>query len=221
VRLWGPNILFVAGYAKGKGKDVPGKKKGKSAATADAGPAPEFDMDEAEKPMDQAVQHYKAELSNIRSGRANPGLLEPVQVEAHGQRLPLRSFGAVTQRNAHLLVVVPFDPADSAAVLKALQNSPLKLQAKLEGKEVHVPMPRPTMEMLERMVKLVHQEAESAKAAVRNARHRALDGLKRAMKDHPDDRFRTEKEVQKLCDQYVAEIDRLKALKDKDIRENH
>ncbi|KAG1672999.1 hypothetical protein FOA52_005929 [Chlamydomonas sp. UWO 241] len=198
-RAWGPCVSFAAGYAKGKGKA--GGKKG--AADEDAAPPPEFDLDAVEKEMAHARTHLTHELSNIRAGRATPGLLEPVMVEANNERLALRNFGQVTQRSNHLLVVALFNQADAAAVVKAIQESPLELQARLEGKEVHVPVPRPSMEMLARMSKLAHQEAESAKAT-----------------GHPDERFRAEKEVQRLCDRFVGEIDMLKLKKDKDLQDN-
>lgn len=182
-----------------------------------------FDARETEQGMEAAIGHFQKELANIRSGRANPGLLEPIMVESAsgGRKVQLKQMGTVTQRNASLLVVNVFDANETQSVVKAIRDSPLELQAKVESGEIQVPIPKPTTEMLQKMTKLVHQEAEHAKAAVRNSRHKALDSMKTLMEaSSKDEKFRLEKEIQKLTDRWIQEIERIRALKEKDIKSN-
>ena len=211
-QLHAPSFMQYAKASKGK--------KGKAIeADDDVGEGAPFDFSVTEKNMEGAISHFQKELVNIRSGRANPGLLEPITVEsATGRRLQLKQIGTVSQRNASLLVVSVFDSIEVQSVVKAIRESPLKLQAKVESGEIHVPIPKPTTEMLQKMTKLVHQEAEHAKSAVRNSRHKALDSIKTMQSK--DERFRFEKEVQKITDRWVAEIERIRALKEKDIKAN-
>jgi len=219
----GPSLGLVASYAKGREKgDKKGGKRGaqQGADEGHAADVPEFSLKPFEDMMGAAISHLQAELASMRTGRASPGLLEPVLVEAHGEKLQLKNYGAVTTRTPQLLVVTVFNPQDLPVVAQAIRDSPLQLQARVEGKEIHVPVPRLTLDMCAKLSKLVHQEAEAAKHSIRTHRHKALDLARRAFAA-TDERHRAEKEVQKLHDKYVAEVERLKALKDKDIKENH
>jgi ribosome recycling factor len=202
-------------YAKQKGK-----KSGKQSETEVKEVT--FDARAAEQGMEGAISHFQKELANIRGGRANPGLLEPILVEsASGRRVQLKQIGAVSQRNVSLLVVNVFDSNETQSVVRAIRESPLELQAKVESGEIQVPIPKPTTDMLQKMNKLVQQEAEHAKNAVRSSRHKALELIKTQMQaGSKDEKFRIEKEIQKMTDKWIAEIERIKALKEKDIKAN-
>jgi ribosome recycling factor len=171
--------------------------------------------------MAAAIDHLQHELAGVRTGRANPGLLESLPVDHLGERRPLKALAAVTVRNAQVLAVSVFDPDDAAAVVKAIRDSPLALHAAAEGGELLVRLPRLTSEAVEKLVKLVHQEAEAAHVSVRRARARALDALKKAYgagAGSADERKRHEKGVQRLHDKYVAEVDRHRKAKDDELR---
>eukprot|EP00879_Flechtneria_rotunda_P009228 GHRR01009661.1.p1 GENE.GHRR01009661.1~~GHRR01009661.1.p1 ORF type:complete len:268 (+),score=94.17 GHRR01009661.1:84-887(+) len=195
---------FAAHYAKGKvskkhaSKARPAEDGDNEASHAAAGAAEETDYDPepVDRLMQQAVEHYAHELTGVRTGRANPGLIENLLVDAHGDKLPLKACGTVTVRNPQLLVVVLFDQSLAKAVEKAIRQSPLSLNPTTEGAEVLVKLPRITKESIERMVKLVNMEAEGAHQSIRRARQKGMDAIKKAFKAaSTDHRKRAEKEV--------------------------
>ncbi|KAG2433669.1 hypothetical protein HXX76_008040 [Chlamydomonas incerta] len=178
--------------------------------------------------MGEALDQLRRKLAGIRTGRASPGLLESISVEArssgssHGPHVPLRVLGTVVARGPQLLVVELYEKEDAEAVAKAIQNSPVKLQARAEGGEVLVPVPRLTMEMVERFTKLAAQEAEAARKTVRAVRHRALERVKLCNTGGPVDELkRMEQQVQVVTDKHIKEVDSLLRAKDKDLREHH
>lgn len=217
---------FACQYAKGtKAKGGGGgKKQGGAAASEDQDAdqqQPEFDPTEIEQSMQATVEHLSKELSGVRTGRANPGLIENIQVDAYGEKLPLKACGAVTVRNPQLLAVAVFDSGLAGAVVKAIQNSPLSLAPSHEGSEVLVKLPRMTKETVEQMVKIVHIEVEGAHQSIRRARQKGMDAIKKAFKGaSEDERKRAEKEMQKLHDRFIAEADRLRKAKDSELREH-
>ncbi|GIM14752.1 hypothetical protein Vretimale_17547, partial [Volvox reticuliferus] len=208
--------------------------KGAAAERGRAGPeaaegeeeVPEFDLSPFTSQMRSALDHLQRELAGIRTGRASPGLLEAVVVPecSHGKHVPLRALGTVIVRNPHLLVVEVYDSQDAQPVATAIQTSPLKLQARVEGSEVLVEVPRLTMDMVERMARLSAQEAEAARAEVRRARHRALELAKRVANAGgvgSEEARRREAQIQAATNQYISEVDALLRAKEKDLREKH
>eukprot|EP00887_Chlorella_sp_A99_P006226 scaffold3.g6226.t1 len=207
-------------YSKAVGKSK-GKKGGGGAAAAtvaDEATGSGFNIGEARQLMARAVDRLQHELANIRTGRATPGMLDHLKVDLYGERLQLKACGTVSVRDAQLLAVTVFDPAAVHAVKKAVEESALQLSPRAEGQEVLVPIPRPTAETLAAMGKVCKQQAEAAKVTVRHARQQAMHGAKAAASE--DERKRLEREVQKLTDEFVAEIDALVAAKERSIREH-
>jgi len=166
--------------------------------------------------MDHAIEHLQHELANIRTGRATPGMLDHLKVEAYGERVPLKAVGTVSVRDPQLLSVTLFDPSLAEAVTSGIARSPLKLNPRAEGQEVLVPVPPPTTETLAAMGKVCKSEGENAKVSVRHARKVAMD-LVRSSEAPEDDRRRLEKEVQQLTDKYIEEAERLVFAKQDDI----
>ncbi|GLC45806.1 hypothetical protein PLESTB_001153800 [Pleodorina starrii] len=208
------------GKAAGGGKGAADKVAGEEAEV------PEFDLEPFVGQMRASLEHLQRELAGIRTGRASPGLLEGVVVadSSHGSHVPLRGLGTVVVRNPHLLVVEVYDPQDAQPVATAIQTSPLKLQARVEGSEVLVEVPRLTMDMVERMAKLAGQEAEAARAEVRRARHRALELAKRVAAAggvSSEEARRRETQIQAATNQYIGEVDSMLKAKEKDLREKH
>lgn len=215
---------FAAHYAKAKSRKS-GKHKAADTddedSQAGASSQPEFDPEPIERLMQQAVDHLQQELAGVRTGRAHPGLLENLLVDASGDHIPIKGCGTVTVRNPQLLAIVLFDPSLSKPVEKAIRNSPLSLNPTTEGSEVLVQLPRMTQETIDRMIKLVHMEAEGAHQSIRRARQKGMDAVKKAYKSaSEDDKKRQEKEVQRLHDHYMAEVDKLKKVKDAELREH-
>eukprot|EP00775_Hariotina_reticulata_P011841 gene11841-11985_t len=181
----------------------------------------EFDPEPIQQLMEAAVEHLQHELSGVRTGRANPGLLENLLVDAQGDRIPIKACGSVTVKNAQLLAVVLYDVTLAKAVEKAIRESPLSFNAQTEGSEVLVKLPRMTKETIEKMVKLVNMEAEGAHQSIRRARQKGMDAVKKIFKNgSADDRKRAEKEIQKLHDEYIGEVERLRKIKDTELREH-
>ncbi|PNH06039.1 Ribosome-recycling factor, partial [Tetrabaena socialis] len=210
------------GGGKHKAAGARGGKDAAGAAADDEESVVEFDITPFASEMSGAVDHFRHELSGIRTGRASPGLLEAVTVHApsHGSHVPLRALGTVVARSPQLLVVEVYSKDDAEHVATAIRDSPLKLQARVEGGEVLVEVPRMTLEMVQRMVRLAAQEAESARAAVRRVRHRALEAARRAT-GGDDQQRRREQQVQATTDQYVREVDTALKDKEKALKELH
>eukprot|EP00877_Chromochloris_zofingiensis_P003036 jgi/Chrzof1/12733/Cz07g05180.t1 len=221
---WPPFQGFACSYAKGKANKSGAQKQHPEADITDEPDAtlePELDSGAIKALMQQAVDHLQHELAGVRTGRANPGLLENIIVEAHGDKLPLKACGTVTVRNPQLLAVSVFDAGLVKAVEKAIRNSPLSFNPAAEGSEVLVKLPNITKDTIDKMIKLVNIETEEALVGVRRARQKGMDTIKKTFKQaSANHKKQAEKEVQKRHDQYVAEIERLRKLKDSELK-NH
>lgn len=198
--------------AKQKG----GKKASAGATASAAGDTAAFDAAPTKELMSKAVDHLQHELAGLRTGRATPGMLDHLKVEVYGERMPLKACGTVLVRDPQLLAVTVFDPSTLGAVQKSIHDSPLQLNPVVEGQEVLVPIPRPTQETMQAMMKVCKSEGEQAKVSVRHARKAAMDEVKKAGLSE-DERHRIEKEVQKLTDDFVGQIDRIVQDKEKSI----
>ncbi len=164
----------------------------------------------AREGMEKALERLRRELARVRTGRANPAMLDDVKVEAYGASMPLKQVGTVTVADARLLVVKPFDRNTIPAIEKAIGAAGLGLNPQNDGVVVRVPVPALTAERRKELVKQVHELGEEAKIAVRKARRDANELLKAAAKDKEiseDDLERGKDAVQKLTDRYVGSVD--------------
>ena len=170
--------------------------------------------------MDQSIEAFKNNLTRIRTGRANPALLDSVQVEYYGSMVPLSQVPNVSAIDARTLSVQPWEKNMGAKIEKAIRESDLGLNPASMGDLIRVPMPPMTEERRKEMTKLVRHEGESAKIAVRNLRRDANDAVKKLVKDKEiseDDQKRSEADIQKITDKEIATIDQLVAGKEQDI----
>ncbi|PRW59470.1 Ribosome-recycling factor [Chlorella sorokiniana] len=199
---------------------APFSKKAKKGAAAEAAPqgdaAASFDMKDFKEQMEKSLEHLQGELANIRTGRATPGMLDHLKVDVYGDRLPLKACGSVSVRDPQLLAITVFDQDAVPSVVKAVAESPLRLSPRAEGQEVLVPIPRPTIETIAAMMKVAKVEGEQAKVSVRHARKLAMDAAKKLASE--DERKRVEKEVQRVTDDYITQIDGMVAKKEKSIK---
>ncbi|GMH43389.1 hypothetical protein BSKO_11311 [Bryopsis sp. KO-2023] len=175
----------------------------------------DFSTKEMENLMEKALDHFRGELSNVRAGRASPGMLDHISVIAYGEKTPMKAVGTVIVKDPQLLGVSVFDPDTVDAVVKAIRESPLNLNPSAEGTEILVPIPKPTKEGLQGLAKVVAKEAEKCKVSVRNGRKVGLEQAKQLVSE--DDKKRAEKDVQKLTDKFVGEVDRIKQVKEKEL----
>ena len=174
----------------------------------------------AETKMDQSIEAFKNNLSKIRTGRANPALLDSVQVEYYGSMVPLSQVANVSLLDSRTLSVQPWEKGMGAKVEKAIRESDLGLNPSSMGELIRVPLPPMSEERRKEMTKVVRTEGESAKIAVRNLRRDANEAVKKLVKDKlasEDDQKRAEADVQKVTDKHIAEIDKLVAAKEQEI----
>ena len=172
--------------------------------------------------MDQTIAAYKNTLTKIRTGRANPGLLDTVHVEYYGSLMPIGQVASVSLLDARTISVQPFEKGMGAKIEKAIRDSDLGLNPASMGDLIRVPMPPMSEERRKEMTKLVRHEGENAKIAIRNLRRDANEHVKKLVKDKiatEDELKRTEGDVQKVTDRHIAEIDQLVASKEKEIME--
>jgi ribosome recycling factor len=170
--------------------------------------------------MDQSIAAFKNNLSKVRTGRANPALLDSVQVEYYGSMVPLSQVANLSLIDSRTVGIQPWEKGMGAKIEKAIRESDLGLNPSSMGDVIRVPMPVMTEERRRELTKLVRSEGEGAKIAVRNLRRDANDAVKKLEKDKlvsEDEQKRSEADIQKLTDRYIAEIDRLVASKEQDI----
>ena len=174
----------------------------------------------AETKMGKSIETLKASLAKIRTGRAHAGILDHIQVEYYGSMVPLSQVASVSVLDARTLSVQPWEKKMAAVVEKAIRESDLCLNPQSMGELIRVPMPPLTEERRRELTKVVKSEGEDAKVAVRNLRRDANEQLKRLVKDKAiseDEERRSQDDVQKLTDRFVAEIDKLVAQKEAEI----
>jgi ribosome recycling factor len=163
----------------------------------------------AREAMHKAVDSVKRELTGIRSGKASTSLLDIIRVEAYGSHVPLNQVGMVSAPEPRLLTVQPFDKALTSAVEKAIRESDLGLNPSTQGNLIRVPLPPLSQERRKELVKVVHKLAEEGRIAVRHARTDALSKVKKVEHVSEDDKTRAEKDIQKLHDEHIKQIDQV------------
>lgn len=170
--------------------------------------------------MDQSIAAFKHNLTKIRTGRANPALLDTVHVDYYGALLPISQVANLSLLDARTISVQPWEKGMGAKIEKAIRDSDLGLNPSSMGDLIRVPMPVMTEERRRELTKVVRGEGENAKIAVRNLRRDANEAVKKLVKEKlasEDDQKRSEAEIQKLTDRHISEIDRLVASKEHDI----
>jgi ribosome recycling factor len=179
-------------------------------------------MKDATEKMAKAVTHLKEDLSGIRTGRATPGLLNRVTVEYYGAPVPLQQLASMSVPEPRTLMVQPFDKTAIGAIEKAILTSDLGVTPSNDGNVIRLSFPPLTEERRRDLVKQVHSRAEDGRVAVRNVRRHHKDEVEKLEKQHEiseDDLKRAEKELQKLTDQFVAEIDEIQRHKEQELME--
>lgn len=170
--------------------------------------------------MEQSISAFKNNLSKIRTGRANPAMLDAVQVEYYGSMLPLSQVANLSLLDSRTVGIQPWEKGMGAKIEKAIRESDLGLNPSSMGDLIRVPMPVMSEERRRELTKLARSEGENAKIAVRNLRRDANESVKKLEKEKlvsEDDQKRSEADIQKLTDRFIAEVDRLVVSKEQDI----
>ncbi len=175
-----------------------------------------------EEKMNNCVAHLDRELTSIRAGRANPGILDKVMVDYYGSPTPVQQVASVAVSEARILTITPWDGTLIKAISKAIQTSDIGINPIDDGHTIRLVFPAPTEERRKQLTKDVQKQGEEAKIAVRNVRRDAMDKFKAQKKAGElteDDQKNLEDEIQKLTDKFVKEIDATCARKNQEIME--
>ena len=170
--------------------------------------------------MDAAIDRVRREMASVRTGRATVSLLDGVQVEAYGSRMPINQVATLSVPEPALIVAQPFDPSTMKEIEKAIRASDLGLNPSNDGKVIRIPIPPLTDERRKELSRHVHKQAEEGRNVVRNVRRDANERLKKLLKDHKiseDDERKGLDQVQKMTDEHVKLIDDLQKKKDQDL----
>jgi ribosome recycling factor len=179
-----------------------------------------FDVSDIKRRMQGAINSLKHDLGSLRTGRATPSLVEPIQVDAYGATMPLAQVATISVPEPRLLSVQVWDRGMVAAVEKAIRQSDLGLNPQTEGQVIRLRIPEMNEQRRKEMVKVAHKYAEEARVAVRHVRRDGLDLLKKMEKDGTigeDEEKRQAEQVQKATDAAVQEVDQVVAAKEKEI----
>ena len=174
----------------------------------------------AETKMGQSIEALKNNLSRIRTGRASPQLLDTIHVDYYGSMVPLSQVANLSLIDSRTIGVQPWEKNMAAKIEKAIRESDLGLNPASLVDLLRVPMPPMSEERRKEMTKLARNEGEASKVAVRNLRRDANESVKKLVKEKEaseDDQKRTEADIQKLTDKFIAEIDALVSAKEQDI----
>ena len=174
---------------------------------------------EAKTAMKKAVESAKRELATIRSGKATISLLDTIRVDAYGQMMPLNQVGSVAAPEPRMLTVQPWDKGLIDSIEKAIRSSELGLNPSNDGTIIRVPLPQLTEERRKDLVKIVRKLAEEGKIGVRHGRAEAISEAKKVEHVSEDDERHTEKDIQRLHDEAIEQLDNLVKAKEVEIME--
>ena len=178
------------------------------------------DIDDLKRRMNGALEVLRDEFNGLRTGRATPALLEPIQVDAYGSSVPISQVGTISAPDARLLSVQIWDNSLISSVEKAIRESELGLNPQTEGNVVRVPVPQLSEERRVEMTKVASKYAEQARVAVRNVRRDGIDGIKKMEKDgviSQDEQHAWADEVQAITDATIKKIDEAVTAKEEEI----
>ena len=172
--------------------------------------------------MEKAVEDFRKDLASVRTGRANPALLDQIRVDYHGTPMPLNQLGTMNVPDPGMIVISPWDQSAVAMIDKAIRTSDLGLNPTNDGKVVRVPIPPLTEERRKNLVKHMHKVLEDHRTAVRNIRRdikEAVEKLEKEKKMSEDDKKRSLDELEKLTHSETKKIEDLCAIKEKEVLE--
>jgi ribosome recycling factor len=177
-------------------------------------------MMDAEEKMEKTVSVTKSEFTSIRTGKASPDLVSHLRIDAYGVTMTMKEVAAITTPDPRMILIQPWDVSNVDPIRKAIEESRIGITPMVDGKMIRLPIPALSEERRHDLVKTVKKLCEEGRVGIRNSRRIALDEIKRIQKAGEiteDDAERTEKEIQKLTDQYIAEVEKLMAAKEAEL----
>jgi len=179
-------------------------------------------MREVDHHMLQTIDALKREFGLIRTGRANPAILDRVMVEYYGQSVPIKQVGTISTPEPRLLMIQPWDKAMVKPIVDAITSSDLGLNPNSDGSIIRVPLPQLTTERRRELAKVATKKAEEGRVGVRNGRRETVEKLRALQHDgkiSEDDLRRFQEQVQKITDAHIAQVDELHKAKEREIME--
>ena len=179
-------------------------------------------ISDSKKRMQKSIESLQQELAKLRTGRAHPSLLEHIQINYYGNSTPLKQVASVNVENARTLMVTPWEKDMVPEIEKAILKADLGLNPSTAGTVIRIPMPPLTEERRRSLTKVVREEAERARIAIRNIRRDANSDFKELLKEKEiseDEDHKAQASVQKVTDEFVAKVDEVSAAKEKDLME--
>jgi len=177
-------------------------------------------MDNAKEKMEKVISVLEKEFTTIRAGRANPGVLDKIQVDYYGAMSPINAIAAVSVSEARILVITPWDVAALKPIEKAIMASDIGINPTIDGKAIRIVFPQLTEDRRKDLVKQVNKYGEEAKVSIRNARRDVVEkckAMKKTSEITEDDLKDCEKEIQKMTDDSTKKIDEVCKAKEKEI----
>ncbi len=175
-------------------------------------------LSDAQHKMEMATDHVASEFSTVRTGRANPQLLQRITVEYYGQPTPLQQLASIAVPEARMLVIQPFDKSSVGDIERALNQSDLGLNPSNDGSVIRIAFPPLTEERRRDLIKVVKHMAEEGRVAIRNIRRHSKTDMESLHGDISDDDIRRgEEELQKLTDRFVVKVDQLLSHKEEEL----
>lgn len=177
-------------------------------------------LDQAKAKMAAAIEHHKEELKSIRTGRANPGLLDHVTVEVYGAQMRIKELASITTPEPRQLLITPFDANNKGAISKAIEKANLGMNPFVDGNNVRLKIPEMDEKMRKDMIKLSQKRAEEAKVGIRNIRRDANELIRKQKADGliaEDEMKKQEKHIQDITDKHCKEVDDITSKKEKEI----
>ena len=177
-------------------------------------------INQCEQKMQKSIEALKKEFATIRTGKANPAILNGVSVEYYGSPMPINQIASVSAPEPQMILIKPYDKSILKAIEKAIQTSDLGFNPQNDGDVVRIPIPSLTEQTRKDLVKQAKKIAEENKVAIRNIRRDGMDQLKKLEKDSlisEDELKRRSDELQKVTDKYIETIDKTASEKEKDI----
>jgi ribosome recycling factor len=177
-------------------------------------------LDQTKAKMTDAIEHLKNELKSIRTGRANPSMLDQVSVEVYGSQMRIKELASVTAPEPRQLLITPFDHSNKGAIAKGIEKANIGVMPIVDGNVVRIKIPPMDDAMRKEMIKLCAKKCEEAKVVIRNDRRHANDAIKKQKVDGlmaEDEMKKLEKLIQELTDKFCKEADDTAAKKEKEV----
>lgn len=174
-------------------------------------------IEQTKTKMNAVIEHLKTELKSIRTGRANPGMVDGVSVEVYGTHMRIKDMASISCPEPKQILINPFDPKNVSIISKAIEKANIGIMPIVDGNSIRLKIPAMDENMRKEMVKLIHKKCEEAKVSIRNVRRDSNDQLKKSKDFSEDEREKKGKDIQKETDDFCRKADELARQKESEV----